>query len=276
MKSGIYTITSPSGEFYVGSAVDFDQRWAVHRYELKNNIHHCIALQRAYKKYGLDKLIFEKIAFCEKQELIRMEQKFIDELKPAYNACKTAGSRLGTKHNEKTRAKIGAASRGRIVSEEARKNLSAALKGKPKSASHRASLSLSRTGSTASEATRAKLSMAMKGRPCSEVAKEKIAAAQRGEKNHRFGKSCSDQEKALQQASHPSCLAVRCVETMECFHSVSAAVRWLKELGMATANASAICKACRGKQASAYGYKWTYATSSEIVDLEYWKHQEAA
>ncbi len=52
-----------------------------------------------------------------------MEQKYLDLLKPNYNILKTAGSRLGFKHSEKTLAKFKA----RILTLEQRVKQLAAL-----------------------------------------------------------------------------------------------------------------------------------------------------
>jgi group I intron endonuclease len=154
VKSGIYKISSPSGGFYIGSAVNFSGRRRQHFHLLRFGCHHNIGLQRACKKYGIDALKFEPIIICRREDLIFFEQRAIDVLKPKYNGCFTAGSQLGRKHSEETKAKISANRKGKglhppewrraaserlkghprwgpaVLSEETRKKISAAFKGK--------------------------------------------------------------------------------------------------------------------------------------------------
>lgn len=263
-ETGIYTITSPSGEMYVGSAVNFTQRWAVHKYELRKCIHHSVVLQRAWNKYGEASIVFAKIFFCAKEDLIKHEQAFIDQMNPKYNACKTAGSRIGICHSEITRAKISAAVKGRIVSEETRRRLSAALKGKAKSPEHRKALSISRTGSVLSEDTKLKISKAFTGRRATPESRERMCAAQKKGKDHPlFGTTCSEEERTRQRESSPNCIPVLCKETGQVFHSARAASRWLHGNGFPTADSNKIGKACRGKLPKAYGYTWAFFVEAE-------------
>lgn len=114
MKSGIYKIKCIiNNKFYVGSAVNFEQRWHNHRKMLNKGLHHNILLQRAWDKYGEDSFHFEIIETCQKSLLIDREQHYLDALNPNYNICPTAGSMLGFIHSEETKKKIGDASRGK-------------------------------------------------------------------------------------------------------------------------------------------------------------------
>lgn len=113
MKSGIYTITSPSGKQYIGSAVDFDARRRLHFHLLRKGSHHNKGLQRACAKYGIGNLVFRPLLICAPKDLIFFEQRAIDDLKPKYNACPTAGSSLGRKHRPDSIAKVVAAKTGK-------------------------------------------------------------------------------------------------------------------------------------------------------------------
>ena len=95
--SGVYKITSPSGKFYIGSAVNIRTRWKTHRKQLRGGIHHSVVLQRASEKHGLDNLIFQVLLVCEPCNLLMYEQRAMDVLKPQYNVSPTAGSKLGVK-----------------------------------------------------------------------------------------------------------------------------------------------------------------------------------
>lgn len=104
MISGVYTITSPSGKQYVGSAVHFEKRWRMHRWQLKNKAHYNSILQKVFNKYG-EQLKYEPLLICAQKDLIFYEQRAIDLLKPAYNICIVANSRLGVKASIETRMK---------------------------------------------------------------------------------------------------------------------------------------------------------------------------
>jgi group I intron endonuclease len=173
MNAGVYTITSPSGGVYVGSAVDFTARWRVHRHHLRCGTHHNIKLQNAAAKYGVDALIFKKLIVCLPDNAVMYEQIAIDALCPRYNIARVAGRTTGYRHTNETkeifksrrpsygnlgkrqtdeaRAKISAAkrgvpniaARGRVLSDETKEKLRAAATGKkygPMSAEHKAKI----------------------------------------------------------------------------------------------------------------------------------------
>lgn len=136
--SGIYKIQSKSKpeRIYIGSAINFKIRFNNHKSTLKNNIHRSIKLQRHYNKYGSDDLIYSILEYCDKCDLIKREQFYINLFNPWFNICKIAGSNIGYKHSKETRKKIGDANRnnrrniGRIATIATRKKMSDAIKTK--------------------------------------------------------------------------------------------------------------------------------------------------
>lgn len=182
MKSGTYVITNTvNGKQYVGSSVDVGRRFAVHRMELRKGVHHSPALQRAWDRYGESAFTFERLATCPAGMCIPMEQALMDGVRPAYNVARTAGSRLGVRHTEATRAKMSAAVRKPRApfTPEHRAAISAARRGKsngPISAEHRAALLAANVGKPCSPEKRAKLSAAHLGKTLTEEHKEKIRA----------------------------------------------------------------------------------------------------
>lgn len=105
--SGIYRIICKvNNKQYIGSACNIQIRKQNHFSYLKRNKHHSILLQRAYNKYGKDNFYFEILAYCPKEYLIKLEQWFLDNMKPEYNIQKIAGSNLGYKHTEATKKKL--------------------------------------------------------------------------------------------------------------------------------------------------------------------------
>lgn len=139
--SCIYAIRNiETGKQYVGSAKSFSDRKDVHLSSLRKGKHHSILLQRAFSKYGESSFIFEILETVEETSLLTREQFFLDTLKTydpsiGYNICKVAGSQLGRKHTEDSKAKISKSSKGRglgrTLSEDTKKKISEAKTGKP-------------------------------------------------------------------------------------------------------------------------------------------------
>lgn len=105
METGIYKIESKfkSHRIYIGSAVNIGNRWNVHLHDLRKGNHHSIKLQRHFNKYGEDDLLFSVMERCDRKQLIKREQYYIDLCNPYFNTCKIAGSQLGTKRTLQSR-----------------------------------------------------------------------------------------------------------------------------------------------------------------------------
>lgn len=85
IMTGIYKITNKvNGDCYYGSSVNIEKRWYRHLNDLKNGSHHNPILQRAWVKYGEDNFTFEIVEECTSDNLLIIEQKYLD-LKPKYN-----------------------------------------------------------------------------------------------------------------------------------------------------------------------------------------------
>lgn len=103
MNSGVYEIKNTiNNNCYIGSSCNLHVRILNHKGMLKNNKHHSIILQRAYNKYGKDNFEFNILQTCNCNEVIQLEQKYIDELKPKYNIKPNAASNKGFKHSKET------------------------------------------------------------------------------------------------------------------------------------------------------------------------------
>lgn len=114
-RAGIYKITNKlTGDFYIGSAVNLYMRKADHLTRLKGQYHHSQYMQRVYNKYGVDNLLFETIAYCPQEYLIKLEQWFLDNLKPKYNTCKIAGSTLGFKLSAEVKRQMTITRTGKV------------------------------------------------------------------------------------------------------------------------------------------------------------------
>lgn len=181
MKSGIYIIENAltPAKVYVGSALDLKARARNHMNLLSLGGHHSRKLQNAYNKHGKDIFSVRTLFYCTPEMLLFFEQRAIDALASStigYNVNPVAGSNLGRKFSEETRARMsvarkgkpcprGAASRtGRHATPEHRVKISIALKGKKKAPKHCKSLSLSATGRILSEDTKKKMSASRVGK----------------------------------------------------------------------------------------------------------------
>jgi group I intron endonuclease len=123
--SGIYKITNIiNNKFYIGSTYCFLARKNHHFNRLFHNKHPNKYLQMSYNKYGINNFKFEIIAKCPKEYNLKLEQWFIDNMKPNYNLQKTAGSNLGIKFSEEHKVKIGLKNKNKIRSKEFKNRLS--------------------------------------------------------------------------------------------------------------------------------------------------------
>lgn len=136
---GIYKIQSiiKPDKIYIGSAIDIFKRWNQHLYKLKKKIHVNKKLQYHFDKYNESDLWFSIILYgCNKNELIIIEQLFLDSYKPWFNICKIAGSTLGIKASEESKQKMRKAQKGKVPWS----------KGKHLSESHKQKISKSKIG----------------------------------------------------------------------------------------------------------------------------------
>lgn len=159
---GVYSITSPSGNQYIGSSLNISYRFRDHKRELRFNNHHSDALQNAWNKYK-EQLEFKKILICRVEDLLFYEQLLIDNFKPEYNICSVAGrpvgnkSRLGKPHSKETRLKQSLSRKGIQYSLETREKMRQSGKIKIFSEEHRKNISLAGIGRIHSLETKSKM-----------------------------------------------------------------------------------------------------------------------
>jgi group I intron endonuclease len=97
-----------TGKSYVGSAISLTSRLSTYysfNYINKKSKGSSI-IYRAIKKYEYSKFSLDILEYCTPDIIIIREQYYIDLLKPEYNICKIAGSRLRYKHLEATKIKM--------------------------------------------------------------------------------------------------------------------------------------------------------------------------
>lgn len=94
MNCGIYKIRFiGSDKIYYGSTNNFDRRKRQHLSDLSQGKHKNTIMQNLYNKYGKENLVFEKVSTCQRDQLIEIEQEYIDNMDDAtaINISKTAG-----------------------------------------------------------------------------------------------------------------------------------------------------------------------------------------
>jgi len=183
MKTGIYFITNlNNGKVYVGSSYDIRRRWKQHLWKLTNNKHSNPHLQSAWNKYGKTAFTFEVAELIPKEELLKIEQQYLDLAKRLsqlyYNISFNAQSfHSGLKHSNETKAKLSAKGIKQFNNPEFKAKMIAVNLGNKYS-----------LGKIRSDTTKAKLSVAKLGnkhrlgKKHSEEAKAKIAATKLGKK----------------------------------------------------------------------------------------------
>jgi group I intron endonuclease len=128
--SGIYSITNIiNGKSYIGSSKNIRDRIRTHLKLLEERKHINKKLSNAVNKYGIDNFKFSVLSKCPQEYCIKLEQWFLDNVKPEYNICKIAGATLGIKMKESTKKILLKARLGSKHSEESRKKMSESRKG---------------------------------------------------------------------------------------------------------------------------------------------------
>lgn len=112
-KSGIYMWTNLlTGDIYIGQSGDLSKRFrkyfTISYLESKGGF----IISRALIKYGYTNFSVSILEYCDKSDLLVKEQYYFDKLDPQYNILKIAGSSLGYKHTEESKAKRSKALKG--------------------------------------------------------------------------------------------------------------------------------------------------------------------
>ena len=274
------TLKKESRKAYIGQTIrPIEDRLKEHQLSSSG----CRAISGAIKKHGWEN--FDK----EWYEVPNEELNFYEEMLVAllgtlapggYNLMEGGGST--GKRSEETKQKISEATSGekaywygKTLSDEHKQKLGEALSGEKNPM----------YGKTHAEEIKKKISKAMSGKMLSEEHKKKLSDAHSGEKNHMYGKTHTEEtkkkiSKALVGEKHPMYGKTRTEETkqnmseaqsgeknptskkvyqytldgtyIDSFASGGEAARALGKT-----DGSFISKCARGKQPSAYGFKWS-------------------
>lgn len=110
-KTGIYIITNDiDARIYIGSATSFKQRYATHRNKIMLNENCNPKLRNFANKYGIERLTFSAVHACCKEDLLKVEQMYLDVFQPfddnGFNIVRKAGSPIGYKHTQEAKDKM--------------------------------------------------------------------------------------------------------------------------------------------------------------------------
>jgi group I intron endonuclease len=168
----VYAITNTvNGRQYIGSTVNYKQRWGDHRRMLRRDTHHSFVLQRAWNKYGEAAFKFELLVVCPKELRVEYENRLMATR--TYNVLRTAREaivRRGRRHSEATKSKMSAAHKGKVFSAEWRANMADAARRRMYDAEFSRKASERQRGVTPSAQTRARLSAAVTAARAAEAA----------------------------------------------------------------------------------------------------------
>lgn len=188
---GVYAlVNTENGKLYIGSAVRFRRRWAVHVNRLKEHKHSNPHLQSAWDLYGESSFEWRVLEIVvDPTTLCLQEQGWIDRMGvcdplKGYNILRIAGSRLGQKASEETRRKLREAQKRRVhpgyLTDE-----------------HRAALSASRTGQKWTDKQRTSIMSALDAKEYTPEELKLRAERVAGEKNPFFGKTHPPERKEM-------------------------------------------------------------------------------
>lgn len=181
-KSGIYKWTNKlTNDIYIGQSVDLSKRFIRYfnmSYFVRSLNRETLIISRALIKYGYSNFQLEVLEYCDIADLTEREQYYLDKLNPKYNILKIAGSSLGYKLTEETKAKISKSLKGIYVGEKS------ALYGRTHSEETKALMALNKLGAnnslfgkTHSEKTKELMRQKALGRKHSEETLLKMSAS---------------------------------------------------------------------------------------------------
>lgn len=193
MIFGIYAIVNIANDkIYIGSALDFKDRWRLHKLALNKNKHHNRHLQSAWNRYGEQNFLFVVIEYTD--WLLEREQYWIDKLNSinsevGYNICKAGRNRAGVKVSDETRLKLSISHLGHKPSEETKRKMSESKignqinKDRKQNDAHKEAISKGLKGIACSEEKKAKIRAKHIGKIVSAETRLKMSIAAKNRRN---------------------------------------------------------------------------------------------
>jgi len=198
------------------------------------------------------KILYALGAMATYKDKRRLSSHEFAKVREAAAKCK-----LGKKASPETRRRQSLARIGRVVTEETRKKLSIVSKGRIPSEEARRNMSIAqRNKKPASKETRLRMSKSLMGRKCSEETRKKLVKSHTGVKHTKETKEIiSKYRKGKSFKATPILQYNLNGELIAEFSSI-------KEAGLQFSDKKctqgSICRVCKGKLKTAYGYRWRY------------------
>jgi group I intron endonuclease len=123
---GIYKITNPKGESYIGQSTNIKNRFASHKYAFKKGKNKWGKLTVSFKKHGIENHSFEILETCEKHILNEKElfwQKKYDSIKNGLN-CVLNKEKGKNKYSKESRLLMSKKAKIKVFTDTHRKNMS--------------------------------------------------------------------------------------------------------------------------------------------------------
>jgi len=163
----VYAITHiASGMAYIGSTWSIRLRWIDHRRRLRQGIHHCRYLQRAWTKHGpaaFSFTVLDLVAVESHADRLTVERAWIGKA-ARYNTLGVHSDRASFAHADETKAKLRAINLGKTYSVESKLKRSVATKGRKRNPEATAKTAEFWTGRKHSEEAKARMSASAKAR----------------------------------------------------------------------------------------------------------------
>lgn len=160
MSIGIYKITNPKGQVYIGQSINIERRWKDYKRLAKRSAGKKIL--NSLKGYGVENHLFEIIEECLREQLHEREyywKKYYTSVENGLNYDYFDSS--GGPRSEETKRRISEGAKGKKRSEETKQKLR-----KPKTEDHKQNISKAKQN--ISEETRRKISESKLGKKWSE------------------------------------------------------------------------------------------------------------
>ena len=203
---GIYKVISPTKKVYIGQSIDINKRWKEYK---KFRCKEQILLYHSLKKYGADKLKFEIINICKREQLNELEIYYIS-LYQCFDSEFGLNLQVGgNNHNcsDETKKKISAATKGKTRTEETKKKMSKSFKGRILSEETKRKIGEIHKGNKynlgkhLSEETKEKIRIGNKGKIISDETRNKISKFHKGNK-YRLGRHHSKETRNKMSIAH--------------------------------------------------------------------------
>jgi len=127
--TGIYKITSPNGMIYIGQSINIMERFKTYR---RMHLKGQVKLLNSFKKYGVNKHVFEILEICSIDELDNKEihySQIFDSVNPLKGLNIRPCGRGKGPLPDSVKQKISQSNKGKIVSTETRDKIRKTLMG---------------------------------------------------------------------------------------------------------------------------------------------------